>query len=120
MRPWLAGLAMLLLAACASQGNLTTGQALFDIQTRYTNLAAVVLRYVQQPICLTEPSLVPCADPSVVEVLQHADHEAYQVLAAAEIARGTVDAETYRALALAAVSRLRSEIAAYAIREALQ
>lgn len=112
-----------LLLSCVVSQNLTPPQSLFDIQTRYTKIGAVVLHYVSLPSCSAPESVItvaPCAEEEVVQALRWADQEIYTVLIAAEVARGTVDAEAYRKLAASALGRLRAVIAANLVREALQ
>ena len=99
--------------------NLTVEQSLFDTQSRYTELGAVVVHYVQLPLCEPRPA-VRCADESVVRALQRADSEVFNVLLAAEAARGNPDEAQYRALAASALSRLRVIIVESAVREVLQ
>ena len=110
--------AILALGSCTT-ANLTTQQTLFDTQTRYTELGAVAARYVSLPLCEPVP-LVRCAEEGVVRAIQQADKEIYFVLQAAEAARGTLDEDQYRALAAAALSRLRIVIVESAVRETLQ
>ncbi len=117
-RTWIPLILALFLGACAS-GQLTTQQTLFDTQARYNELGAVAARYVSLPLCEPIP-LVRCADLSVVRAIQQADKEIYFVLQAAEAARGTLDEDQYRALAAAALSRLRIVIIESAVKETLQ
>ncbi len=105
----------LLLVACAPSRDLTVEQSLFDTQSRYVELGAVAAAYVALPYCEPVP-LVRCADESTVKAIQRADREVYNVLKAAEAARGTPDEAQYRALAVSALSRLRMVV----VREALQ
>ena len=109
------------ISSCIAGPKLTTQQSLFDTQTRYTKLSAVVLHYVSQPLCLAPAVIaVPCAEEKVVRVLQRVDGEVFNVLLAAEAARGTLDEEQYRALAASALWRLRAVIVQHAIKEAIQ
>ncbi len=114
---------VLFLVGCADQANLTTQQSLFDTQTRYTKLGAVALHYVSLPLCLPPPldlTLQKCADENVVRVIQRVDREVFNVLLAAEAARGTLDEEMYRTLAASALKRLRLVIVKHAIEEAIK
>ena len=108
------------LSGClGSNTTLTIEQSLFDTQSRYTELGAVAVAYVQLPLCEPVP-LVRCADQDVVGAIQRADREVYNVLKAATAARGTPDEAQYRALAVSALSRLRIVIVNNMVREVLQ
>ncbi len=106
MRWWIPVALALFLGACAT-ANLTPAQSLYDTQERYNQLGAIALHYILRPWC--EPMVAePCADEDVVRAIQKVDAEVYTVLMAAEAARGTVDIDTYRALAASALGRLRA------------
>ncbi len=98
---------VLFLGACTAT-LFTPAQSLYDTQARYTQLGAVALHYILRPLC--EPMVLaePCADEGVVRAIQKVDQEVFNVLLAAEAARGTVDADTYRQLAASALARLRA------------
>lgn len=108
------------LAGCVSTANLTSAQSLFNIQTRYTELGAVVIAYVALPLCEDVELYERCADLNVVRTLQHAEQTFYLALVIAEAARDTIDAERYRVLAVAALAQLRGAIIKYSIRKVLK
>ena len=118
---WVVLMVTLGISSCIAGPNLTTQQSLFDTQTRYTTLGAVVLHYVSQPLCREVwTAAEPCADEPVVRALQRVDGEVFNVLLAAEAARGTLDEEQYRALAASALRRLRAVIVQHAIKEVIR